>query len=59
MSSTSARIVFLPSFQGNGEEGSVQYIRTHIPREVAFVGVDALPDSPAIPLLKRIGTMPW
>jgi hypothetical protein len=33
-------------------------LKAHIPREVAFVGVYALRDSPVIPFLEKIGYLP-
>jgi len=59
---TSARIVFLavfPEYRRRGIGTALHHeLKAHIPREVAFVGVYALLDSPVIPCLEKIGYLP-
>lgn len=56
---TSARIVFLailPEYRRRGIGTALHHeLKAHIPREVAFVGIYALLDSPVIPFLEKIG----
>lgn len=59
---TSARIVFLavlPEYRRRGIGTALHHeLKAHIPREVAFVGLYALLDSPVIPFLEKIGYLP-
>ncbi|HEX3127281.1 MAG TPA: GNAT family N-acetyltransferase [Thermoanaerobaculia bacterium] len=59
---TSARIVFLavlPEYRRRGIGTALHHeLKVHIPREVAFVGIYALLDSPVIPFLEKIGYLP-
>ena len=59
---TSARIVFLavlPEYRRRGIGTALhQELKAHIPREVVFMGVYALLNSPAIPFFEKIGYLP-
>lgn len=59
---TSARIVFLavlPEYRRRGIGTALhRELKAHIRREVAFVGMYALVDSPVIPFLEKIGYIP-
>jgi GNAT superfamily N-acetyltransferase len=59
---TSARIVFLavlPEYRRRGIGTALhQELKSHIPREVAFVGGYALLDRPVVPFSKRLDTSP-
>jgi GNAT superfamily N-acetyltransferase len=48
-----------PEYRRRGIGTAIHHeLKAHIPREVAFVGVYALLDSPVIPFLEKIGYLP-
>jgi GNAT superfamily N-acetyltransferase len=52
-------LAVLPEYRRRGIGTALHHeLKAHIPREVAFVGVYALLDSPVIPFLEKIGYLP-